>query len=133
MKILVFGPNGQMGTIFRNIVPKKYDIIFAARSRVDLRYKSKIEDFITLTKPDIIINFAAYTDVDGSENNQLYRFNSANGGVIVPRGTSIVGLDLRKTKLRPLYVPNPTDDDVPVSSIFRITGNCYFWQLSKTN
>jgi len=64
------------------------------------------------------------------ENNQLYRFNSVNGGVVVPRGTSIVGLDLRKTKIRPLYVPNPTDDDVPVSSIFRITGNCYFWQFS---
>ena len=64
------------------------------------------------------------------ENNILYRFNSIHGGVIVPRGTSIVGLDLRKTKLRPLYVPNPTDDSVPNSSIFRITGNCYFWQFS---
>ena len=64
------------------------------------------------------------------ENNQLYRFNSVNGGVIVPRGTSIVGLDLRKTKIRPLYVPNPTDDGVPTSSIFRITGNCYMWQFS---
>ena len=63
-------------------------------------------------------------------NNQLYRFNSVNGGVIVPRGTSLVGLDLRKTKIRPLYVPNPTDDDVPSTSIFRITGNCYFWQFS---
>ena len=64
------------------------------------------------------------------ENNILYRFNSVNGGCIVPRGTSLVGLDLRKTKIRPLYVPNPTDDDVPNSSIFRITGNCYFWQFS---
>ena len=64
------------------------------------------------------------------ENNILYRFNSINGGCIVPRGTSIVGLDLRKTKIRPLYVPNPTDDDVPNSAIFRITGNCYFWQFS---
>ena len=42
----------------------------------------------------------------------LYKFNSVNGGVIVPRGTSIVGLDPRKTKIRPLYVPNPTDDNV---------------------
>jgi hypothetical protein len=64
------------------------------------------------------------------ENNQLYRFNSVNGGVIIPRGTSLVGLDLRKTKIRPLYVPNPTDDDVPNSAIFRITGNCYMWQFS---
>ena len=36
----------------------------------------------------------------------------------------------RKTKIRPLYVPNPTDDDVPKSAIFRITGSCYFWQFS---
>ena len=35
------------------------------------------------------------------EDNILYKFNSVNGGVIVPRGTSIVGLDLRKTKIRP--------------------------------
>ena len=46
------------------------------------------------------------------EDNILYKFNSVNGGVVVPRGTSIVGLDLRKTKIRPLYVPNPTDNNV---------------------
>ena len=62
-------------------------------------------------------------------NNILYKFNSINGGVVVPRGTSIVGLDLRKTKLRPKYVPNPTDPSVPNSAIFRITGACYFWQF----
>ena len=39
-------------------------------------------------------------------------------------------MDLRKTKIRPLYVPNPTDDGVPESAIFRVTGNCYFWQFS---
>ena len=64
------------------------------------------------------------------KDNDLYKFNSVNGGVIVPRGTSIVGLDLRKTKLRPLYVPNPTDDSVDYSAIFRITGACYLWQFS---
>ena len=64
------------------------------------------------------------------EDNILYKFNSVNGGVVVPRGTSIVGLDLRKTKIRPLYVPNPTDDNVRQSAIFRITGACYFWQFT---
>ena len=64
------------------------------------------------------------------EDNILYKFNSINGGVIVPRGTSIVGLDLRKTKVRPKYVPNPTDEGVASSAIFRITGTCYFWQFS---
>ena len=64
------------------------------------------------------------------EDNILYKFNSVNGGVILPRGTSLVGMDLRKTKIRPKYVPNPTDPNIPNSAIFRITGQCYFWQFS---
>ena len=64
------------------------------------------------------------------EDNILFKFNSVNGGIIVPRGTSIVGLDLRKTRIRPLYVPNPTDTNVKGSAIFRITGACYFWQFT---
>ena len=64
------------------------------------------------------------------KDNDLYKFNSVNGGVIVPRGTSLVGLDLRKTKVRPKYIPNPTDTNVAASAIFRITGTSYFWQFS---
>ena len=63
-------------------------------------------------------------------DNELYKLNSIHGGVIVPRGTSIVGLDLRKTKIRPLYVPNPANDSIERSAIFRITGACYFWQFT---
>ena len=47
-----------------------------------------------------------------SVTNELYKLNSVSGGVIVPRGTSIVGLDLRKTKIRPLYVPDPLNDQI---------------------
>ena len=64
------------------------------------------------------------------EDNILYKFNSTEGGVIIPRGTSVVGLDLRKTKIRPKYVPNPTDENVKGSALFRVTGACYFWQFT---
>ena len=64
------------------------------------------------------------------KDNDLVKFNSFYGGVIIPRGTSIVGLDLRKTKIRPLYVPNPLVDLYKSTAIFRITGACYFWQFS---
>ena len=77
-------------------------------------------------------NFALTLDSNfdlTQSDNHLYRFNSVNGGVIVPRGVSIVGLDLRKTKIRPKYVPNPTDSSIDPSAIFRITGACYFWQF----
>lgn len=59
-------------------------------------------------------------------NNDLYKYNSVYGGLILPRGTSIVGQDLRKTKIRPLYVPDPMDPDVERSSILNVTGGCYF-------
>ena len=62
--------------------------------------------------------------------NDLYKFNSVHGGVIVPRGTSIVGLDLRKTKIRPKFVPEPETAGITSTSIFKITGGCYFWQFS---
>jgi hypothetical protein len=74
---------------------------------------------------DITSNFDLLAD-----NNALYKLNSIHGGVIVPRGTSIVGLDLRKTKIRPRYVPNPENDSVENSAIFRLTGSCYLWQFS---
>ena len=75
--------------------------------------------------------FDLTTIFDVSNNdNQLYKLNSIHGGVIIPRGTSIVGMDLRKTKIRPKYVPDPTNNNIGRSSIFRVTGTCYFWQFS---
>lgn len=65
-----------------------------------------------------------------TDNNELYKLNSVHGGVIIPRGTSIVGMDLRKTKIRPRYVPDPTDDTIDRSAIFRVTGACYLWQFT---
>ena len=63
-------------------------------------------------------------------DNELYKLNSIHGGVILPRGTSLVGLDLRKTKIRPKYVPDPQNDNIERSAIFRVTGACYLWQFS---
>lgn len=61
-----------------------------------------------------------------SASNDLYKANSSSGGIIISRGTSIIGLDLRKTKIRPLFIPDPLDDYIDNSSIFNVTGTCYF-------
>ena len=39
-------------------------------------------------------------------------------------------MDVRKTKIRPLYIPNPDNSDIERSAIFRMTGGSYFWQFS---
>ena len=74
-----------------------------------------------------------------SASNELYKFNSTRGGIVVPRGCSVVGSDLRRTKITPKYVPYPTvqgslgitaaNEPVP-AGIFKLTGGCYFWQMS---
>jgi len=74
---------------------------------------------------DLTTNFDLTTS-----NNALYKLNSVHGGVIIPRGVSIVGMDLRKTKIRPTYVPNPENDNIERSAVFRVTGGCYLWQFS---
>jgi hypothetical protein len=75
-----------------------------------------------------------------SPNNVLHKFNSVEGGIIVPRGCSLVGTDLRRTKIIPKYVPYPTvagslgiTDEIqvpPRTAIFKVTGGTYFWQFS---
>ena len=74
-----------------------------------------------------------------SASNELYKFNSTRGGVIVPRGCSVVGSDLRRTKIVPKYVPYPTvqgslgitaANEPGTTAIFRLTGGTYFWQMS---
>ncbi len=74
---------------------------------------------------DLTTNFDLTTG-----DNDLYKLNSIHGGVILPRGVSIVGMDLRKTKIRPTYVPNPENDQIERSAVFRVTGGCYLWQFS---
>jgi len=70
---------------------------------------------------------------------QLTQFNSVDGGVILPRGISIVGMDLKKCEIRPTYIPtylNPNfpvasaGTDQPISSIFKWAGNTYLNNFS---
>ena len=63
-------------------------------------------------------------------DNVLYKFNSSTGGCIVPRGCSLIGYDLRRTVVRPLYVPDPADGTQERTSIFNLTGGCYIWQFT---
>lgn len=63
-------------------------------------------------------------------DNILYKFNNTEGGAIIPRGSSLVGYDLRRTTIRPLYVPEPSSVTYPRSAIFNVTGGCYFWQFT---
>ena len=83
------------------------------------------------TTSDNLPAFDLSTNLDlASADNNLFKLNSVHGGVIIPRGTSLVGVDVRKTKIRPKYIPSPTNSNIERSAIFRVTGGCYFGQFS---
>ena len=73
---------------------------------------------------------------------ELTAFNPIEGGIILPRGCSLVSLDLRKTIIRPAYVPDEADEEADYSNrsaIFRMTGQGYYYgftfkdQLNSTS
>jgi hypothetical protein len=110
-------------------------MLYPAVHAIDNRPGYKISSNGTIT--DVNDVSRSLTEFSGISNfdltnieNELYKYNSINGGIIIPRGTSIVGMDLRKTKIIPKYVPDPLDDTIPSTAIFRITGACYFWQFT---
>ena len=65
---------------------------------------------------------------------ELRAFNPSNAsGVIIPRGCSVISLDLRKTILRPDFVPANANEAADLSNrggIFNITGGCYFYGMT---
>ena len=69
MKILITGSKGMLGS---DIVQefKDFHLYAFGKSELDITKKSQIQKYFRKINPDIVINSAAYTDVDGSEANR---------------------------------------------------------------
>ena len=68
MSVLITGANGQVGKALQVTLK---DVNFAALTRddLDLTNLELIFDILNKYKPSVIIHLAAYTDVDGAEDN----------------------------------------------------------------
>lgn len=70
MKILVTGSQGQLGQTLLARAPDGIDVVGIDREDVDIAVEADVADFVRRTKPDLIINAAAYTAVDLAESNE---------------------------------------------------------------
>ena len=68
-KLLITGGNGQLAQSFSSLFNSKFQIQSLGRHQLDITKKNEVELIKDQFQPDIILNCAAYTDVDGSENN----------------------------------------------------------------
>ena len=74
MRILVIGKNGQVGQSIQNLVNKTsnsnlsdYGFVFVGRDELDLSKASNIQAYFEKNKFDVVINCAAFTDVEKAE------------------------------------------------------------------
>lgn len=67
MNILVTGANGQLGTSIRNIAGDVHNFLFTDVDTLDITNYQDLTRFVDLHNIDIIINCAAYTNVDRAE------------------------------------------------------------------
>lgn len=67
MKIAIIGSRGQLGNDCYTLLNDRHGVIRCDRPHVDLGSKESIDSCIAAIRPEVIINCAAYTAVDGCE------------------------------------------------------------------
>ena len=69
MKVLVTGSNGQLGRELCHQIRRDtdFDLYEADIDRFDITDEGSVRRLVSAIMPDIIINCAAYTNVDGCE------------------------------------------------------------------
>ena len=81
MKILITGSNGMLGHDLIEALKDNHELVLTTSRTLDITDKEQVFDFISQNKPDILINSAAYTDVDGCEENQDLAYSVNGEGV----------------------------------------------------
>ena len=91
MKIFLTGKNGQVGFELAKKLNTLGEVIATDREELDLANPDAIRAFIDQTKPDIIINPAAYTAVDKAESEPVlaYQINVTAPEVLASMATEL--------------------------------------------
>ncbi len=122
-RILVTGANGQAGRALRAEEQRDgggYEWIFAGRDQVDITDRASIAAALERWKPDVIVNCAAYTDVDRAEIERDIAFAvnydgtrylaeaASDGGVsLIHISTDYLFDGLQDTPYTESDIPNP--------------------------
>ncbi|MBC7292878.1 MAG: dTDP-4-dehydrorhamnose reductase, partial [Thermoleophilia bacterium] len=69
MRVLILGAAGQLGSELCSVLGAEHEVIAMTRTEADFAHLSQLLAIARRASPDVIINAAAYTDVDGCETN----------------------------------------------------------------
>lgn len=74
MKILLLGKTGQIGWELRRVLAPLGNVLAPGREAVDLAAPATLSDAVGASRPDIVVNAAAYTAVDRAESEPQAAF-----------------------------------------------------------
>jgi len=69
-RILLIGVQGQLGRELSRALTGLGELVSPARDELDLTSVDEIRRFVRKTRPQLVVNAAAYTDVDGAETER---------------------------------------------------------------
>jgi dTDP-4-dehydrorhamnose reductase len=84
MRILVTGAGGQLGRALAEVADKGEEWLFTDVGELDIADEGAVEAFFEGTRPGVVVNCAAYTDVDRAETEReaAWRVNAGAPGVL---------------------------------------------------
>lgn len=68
-RLLLLGGTGQIGWELQRSLATVGEVVAPARAQCDLERPESLRDTVAQVDPDVIVNAAAYTDVDGAESD----------------------------------------------------------------
>src|SRR3989344_3296528 len=80
MKILITGAQGMLGTALQDVF-RNYELVVLDQTQLDITRSSAVAEKIAEISPQLILNAAAYTNVDGAESNRTAAFAVNETGV----------------------------------------------------
>jgi dTDP-4-dehydrorhamnose reductase len=67
VKVLIFGARGQVGRALAETAPPAAELILLDRNAADITRKDQVDAVVAAAAPEIVFNAAAFTAVDGAE------------------------------------------------------------------
>jgi len=82
MRILVTGAGGQLGATITEVFSSRADVHPFTHATLDIADAAAVTHVVSSERPDVLINCAAYNDVDGAEDGAMDALRGNSFGVL---------------------------------------------------